>query len=199
MRFSTPCLQKFFVLSDNETWFVAVRFKKSPHLFPHNFAKLHPSFWNLFSFSVLSKREPPPLCFGTIPSTSLAVGGMCWEPKFENFHRSYEEPFYFFSRQEGGVYQKNLRIWKKSLFWIKTGRCFWKMNQWLCRQQQAYQFAALKKSLYTFKGRFKGGEENNFSFFGKIRSMPKFERDSLCRKQPPQSMFWLSEKYPSFL
>ena len=70
------------------------------------------------------------------------------------------------------------------------------MNQWLYRQQQAHQFAALKKSLYTFKGRFKGGGENNFSFFGKIRGMPKFERDSLCRKQPPQSMFWLSEKYP---
>ena len=29
--------------------------------------------------------------------------------------------------------------------------------------------------------------------------MPKFERDSLCRKKLPQSMFWLSEKYPSFL
>ena len=143
------------------------------------------TFSKNFFFSVLSKREPPPLCFASMPSTSLAVGEECWEPKFENFYRPYEEPFYFFSRparlftkdifgywkvsslvssqlskiappilksfflslfvqagttssvlsviafyffsrQEEGVYQKNLRIWKKSSFWIKTWRCFWK-------------------------------------------------------------------------
>ena len=130
--------------------------EKSPHLFPHNSAKLHPSFWNLFSFSVLPKREPPPLCFGTIPSTSLAVGGMCWEPKFENFHRSYEEPFYFFSRQEGGVYQKNLRIWKKSSFWIKTWRCFWK-NESVTLQVATSSLIPSKEDFGVFR--------KNFSFF----------------------------------
>ena len=94
--------------------------EKSPHLFPHNSAKLHPQFWDLFSFSVLSKLEPLPLCSATMSSTSLAVGGTCWEPKFENFYRSYEETLYFFSRPEGAVYQKILRAKKKSSFWITT-------------------------------------------------------------------------------
>jgi len=52
--------------------------EKSPHLFPHNSAKLHPQFWNLFSFSVLSKLESIPLCSATMSSTSLAVQkGQC--------------------------------------------------------------------------------------------------------------------------
>ena len=45
----------------------------------------------------------------------------------------------------------------------------------------------------------RGGDEKNFSFFGKIGSLLKSERDFLYRKQMFHPMFCLTVKYPSFL